>query len=135
MSENKTIPTKASVQEFFDQIEDESRKSDSITLSKLMTKATGKKPVMWGPAIIGFGSYHYKYESGREGDQPVVSFSPRKANISIYGISGALKELGLVAEDLGKATTTGGCVRIKKLGDIDLTLLAKVFKEAVAILK
>ncbi len=87
---------------------------------------------MWGSAIIGFGSYHYHYASGREGDEPLVSFSPRKAGISIYGISQSLQELGLTLSDLGKATTEGGCIRIKRLEDINLTVLGKIIKKAVA---
>ena len=135
MAANKTVPTQASVQEFLDQVDDVGRQQDSVKLIKLFAKATGKKATMWGPAIIGFGLHHYKYESGREGDQPVVSFSPRKAGISIYGISEALSKLGLEAGDLGKASTSGGCVRVKNLEGIDLPLLAKVAKEAAAILK
>jgi hypothetical protein len=133
MATNKTVPTELSVRNFIDSIEDQTRRSESLELSKLLAKATGKKPKMWGSAIIGFGSHHYHYESGREGDQPIVSFSPRKAGLSIYGISGALKELKLSPDKLGKVTTSGGCVQVKKLENIDLRLLEKLAIKAFAI--
>lgn len=132
MATNKTVPTGLSVKEFLAAIEDPGRKEDAQSLTIFLTKTTGIKPKMWGSAIIGFGSYHYHYASGREGDEPLVSFSPRKAGISIYGISQSLQELGLTLSDLGKATTEGGCIRIKRLEDINLTVLGKIIKKAVA---
>lgn len=131
MVTNKTLPTKVSVKDFLDEIDDEARQSDAKTLVKFLSKSTGLKATMWGSAIVGFGSHHYRYASGREGDEPIVSFSPRKAGISMYGISQSLQELGLTLSDLGKATTEGGCIRIKKLDDIDLTVLGKIAKRAI----
>ena len=89
MAENKTQTTKASVTDFVEAIPDETRRADAKALLKLMRAATGEKPKMWGPSIIGFGSYHYKYDSGREGDMPMVGFSPRKAATVFYGLGGS----------------------------------------------
>src|SRR5262247_424961 len=86
MPENKTKPSKVSVAAFIDALTDETRRADAKALIKLMQSATGEKPKMWGPSIIGFGSYHYTYESGREGDMPVVGFSPRKVATVLYGL-------------------------------------------------
>ena len=88
MAENKTKPTKASVTGFIGAVTDEKKRADARALVKLMQAATGEKPKMWGPSIIGFGSYHYKYESGREGDMPLVGFSPRKPATVLYGLKG-----------------------------------------------
>src|SRR5215831_12731280 len=89
MAENKTKTTKASVSTFIAALEDEAKRSDAKKLVKLMQSATGQKAKMWGASIIGFGSYHYKYETGREGDMPVVGFSPRKAATVLYGLHGS----------------------------------------------
>ncbi len=86
MADNQTKPTKVSVTAFIDAITDDARRADAKALVKLMKNATGEKAAMWGPSIVGFGSYHYKYESGREGDMPVVGFSPRKAATVLYGL-------------------------------------------------
>ena len=91
MAANKTVPTKQSVNSFIESIEDASRQTDAKNLTKFLTKVTGNKAVLWGTAIIGFGSHHYVYDSGHEGDQPIVSFSPRKSGISIYGIGQSLR--------------------------------------------
>lgn len=88
MADNKTRPTQVSVTEFINAIDDEARRADAKALAKLMEQATGAKPKMWGPTIIGFDSYHYKYESGREGDAPLVGFSPRKPACVLYGLLG-----------------------------------------------
>ena len=88
MAENKTKPTEVSVTAYIEAITDESKRADAKALVKLMQTASGEKPKMWGPSIIGFGSYHYKYESGREGDMPVIAFSPRKAATVLYGAIG-----------------------------------------------
>src|SRR5579862_4892171 len=101
MAENKTKPTKVSVSAFIDGLTDEAKRADAKALVKLMQGATGEKPKMWGPSIIGFGTYHYKYESGREGDMPIVGFSPRKAANVLYGVAGAKALL----PKLGKHTT------------------------------
>src|SRR5215831_16459074 len=89
MAENKTKPTAASVSAYIAAITDETKRADAKTLVKLTQSATGEKPKMWGPSIIGFGSYHYTYETGREGDMPIVGFSPRKAATVLYGLHGS----------------------------------------------
>ena len=131
MADNKTVATKASVSAFIDGLTDEARRSDAKTLIKLMRSATGEKPKMWGPSIIGFGSCHYVYESGREGDMPVVGFSPRKAATVLYGISG-LDDSDALRAKLGKHTTGRGCLYIKKLKDIDLKVLEMLILRSIA---
>ena len=131
VADNKTKQTEVSVAAFIDAIADETRRADAKTLLKSMQSATGEKPKMWGPSIIGFGSYHYTYESGREGDMPLVGFSPRKAAIVLYGMRGASDSEALLAR-LGKHTTGKGCVYIKKLADIDQTVLASLVAKSVA---
>jgi len=122
MTENKTKPTKLSVASFIDAVADPSRRSDAKALVKLMQTAAGEKPKMWGPSIIGFGSYHYKYDSGREGDMPLIGFSPRKTAIVLY-ISKSFNEADALLAKLGKCTTGKGCLYIKKLADVDLKVL------------
>src|SRR6202050_4053755 len=112
MADNKTKPTKLSVAAFIDALTDEAKRTDAKALVKLMQRAPGEKPKMWGPSIIGFGSYHYKYESGREGDMPLVGFSPRKPATVLYGLRGSSDAEALLAK-LGKHTTGKGCVYIK----------------------
>ena len=132
MAENKTKPTKASVPAFIDGITDETRRKDAKALVKLMQSATGEKPKMWGPSIIGFGSCHYIYESGREGDMPLAGFSPRKAATVVYGMTGFGECEALLAK-LGKHTLSGGCLHIKKLAEVDQKVLeALVTKSAAA---
>jgi hypothetical protein len=128
MADNKTKPTKISVAAFIDSITDQSRRADAKALVKLMQKASGEKPTMWGPSIIGFGSHHYVYDSGREGDMPVVAFSPRKAATVLYGLSSAEALL----PKLGKHTRGKGCVYIKKLADVDQKVLEAMVVKAVA---
>jgi hypothetical protein len=125
MPENKTIQTNSSVAKFLDKIPDETKRQDSYTLVELMEQATGEPPKMWGTAIVGFGSYHYKYESGREGDSPLIGFSPRKQNLTLYLVQewdGYEKELAA----LGKHTTSKYCLYIKKLSDINMPALKKL---------
>jgi len=125
MAENKTKQTNVSVSAFIDTITDQDRRADAKALVKLMQKAAGEKPKMWGPSIIGFGSHHYVYDSGREGDMPVIAFSPRKAATVLYGLGSAEALL----PKLGKHTRGKGCVYIKKLADVDQKVLeAMVFK-------
>jgi hypothetical protein len=131
MAENKTKSTKSSVAEFVNAIENESRRADAKALIKLMQQATGEKPKMWGPSIIGFGSYHYKYETGREGDMPVVGFSPRKDATVLYGLRGAGDAEALLAR-LGKHTTGKGCVYVKKLADVEAKVLESLVVKSVA---
>jgi hypothetical protein len=122
VAENKTKPTALSVAGFIDAIADDRRRTDAKALVKLMQSASGEKPKMWGPSIIGFGSYHYTYDSGREGDMPVVGFSPRKAAIVLYGLRGSDDADGMLAK-LGEHTTGKGCVYIKKLADVNQNVL------------
>lgn len=131
MAGNKTKPAKISVSAFIDAITDESRRSDAKALVKLMQKASGEKPTMWGPSIIGFGSHDYVYDSGREGDMPVIAFSPRKAATVLYGMTGFDGSEALMKK-LGKHTTGKGCVYIKKLADVDQKVLEAMAAKVVA---
>jgi hypothetical protein len=131
MAENKTKPTKLSVTAFINALTDPVRRADAKVLTKLMQSAFGEKPRMWGPSIIGFGSCHYKYESGREGDMPVVAFSPRKAATVLYGVIGFGETKALLAK-LGKHSTGKGCLNIKKLSDVDPHTLEALIVKALA---
>lgn len=131
MADNKTKPNEFSVAAFVDSLPDETRRDDAKTLIKLMQKASGEKPKMWGPSIIGFGTYHYTYDSGREGDMPVVAFSPRKAATVLYnliGFSGAAASLA----KLGKHSTGKGCLYIKNISNVDAKVLADMVVKSVA---
>lgn len=134
MAENKTKPTRLSVAAFIDSITDPARRADAKALVKLMQSAAGEKPKMWGPSIIGFGSYHYRYESGREGDMPVIAFSPRKAATVVYGMTGFSEAAALLAK-LGKHTTGKGCLYIKKLADVDQHVLEALVVKSVATMR
>ena len=131
MTENKTKATNSSVAAFIAALADQSRRADAKALVKLMQRATGEKPKMWGPSIVGFGSHHYKYDSGREGDMPLVGFSPRKAATVLYGAIGSSGTEAMLAK-LGKHTTGKGCLYIKKLADVDLDVLQAVIIKSVA---
>jgi hypothetical protein len=131
MAENKTKPTKVSVTEFVDGVEDPVRRADAKALVKLMKDVTGEKPAMWGPSIVGFGSYHYKYESGREGDFLIVGFSPRKPATVLYG----LRHAEALLSKLGKHTTGKGCIYVRKLADVDRGVLEQMIRESVAATK
>jgi len=131
MADNKTKQSKMSVTEFLEAIPDQTRRADARALIKLMQSATGEKPAMWGPSIIGFGSLHYKYESGREGDMPLAGFSPRKAATVLYSLAGLNGTEALLAK-LGKHTTGKGCLYIKKLADVDQGVLKALVTEAIA---
>jgi hypothetical protein len=131
MAENKTKPTTVSVPAFLDACTDKARRADAKALAKLMQKVTGNEPSMWGPSIVGFGSYHYTHESGREGDMPIVGFSPRKAANVLYGAIGFAGAEALLAK-LGKYTTGKGCLYIKKLADVDAKVLETLLEKAVA---
>ena len=131
MAENKTKPTKLSAATFVNAVADPTRRADAKTLVKLMQDASGERPQMWGPSIIGFGSCHYKYESGREGDMPIVAFSPRKAATVVYGVAGAKTLL----PKLGKHTTGKGCLYIKKLAEVDQRVLQEMIVKSIAATK
>ena len=134
MADNKTKPTKVSVAGFINALTDPAKRADAKALVKLMQSAAGEKPKMWGPSIIGFGTYHYKYESGREGDMPLIGFSPRKAANVLYGLHGSSDSKALLAK-LGKHTTGKGCLYIKKLADVDQQVLAAMAAKSVAALR
>lgn len=127
MSENKTRPNNASVTSFLEAIDDDIKKQDCFTLLELMKKITGQPPVMWGPSIIGFGSYHYKYDSGREGDMLLTGFSPRKQNLTLYIMAGFDKYENLM-QKLGKHKTGKSCLYIKHLSDVNISVLIDLIK-------
>jgi hypothetical protein len=131
MAENKTKPTSVSVTDYIDALPQESQRADSKTLLKLMQKVTGEKPKMWGPSIIGFGSIHYRYETGREGDMPLAAFSPRKSAIVIYRMN-SFPEAKELTQQLGKCKLEGSCLHIKKLADIDLKQLEQLLRKSIA---
>ena len=134
MAENKTKPTELSVAEYIDALPDPANRADAKALVKLMQSATGEKPKMWGPSIIGFGSRHYKYDSGREGDMPVVSFSPRKTATVLYSVTGFTGSEAML-EKLGKHTTGKGCLYVKKLADVDPKVLEALIVKSVAAIR
>jgi hypothetical protein len=134
MAENKTRASAASAQAYIDAIDDDTRRKDCEALAKLMTSATKCPATMWGSSIVGFGSYHYKYESGREGDSCLVGFSSRKGDISVYGLHAAADAEKLLAT-LGRHKTGKGCVYIKTLADVDLKVLSKLVASAAAAKK
>lgn len=129
-SENKTKITAASVEDFLNTVADSQRRADCFAVAKMMEKATKSKAKMWGTSIVGFGEYHYVYESGREGDSMLVGFSPRKQNLTLY-------LMGVVAFDDGKLKTLGkfkhgkGCLYINKLEDIDQTVLKELIQNSI----
>jgi hypothetical protein len=136
MAEIKTKQTEADVREFINSFADsEQKRQDSFELLKLMQDFTGREPKMWGPTIIGFGSYHYKSERSRqEGDWPLIGFSPRKAAISLYVYTGNPEHEHLL-KDLGKFKIGKACIYIKKLSDIDQNALKNLMKETIAFLQ
>jgi hypothetical protein len=134
MAENKTQPTSKSVPEFLDRIEDPKRKTDCIAIAALMEKLSGSKPKLWGDSIVGFGDYHYKYASGREGDWFQVGFSPRKQNLTIY-VMGYLEHYTDILEGLGKYKHGKGCLYINKLEDIDMDVLENLISSSIKQLK
>ena len=130
MAQNKTIETENSVADFINAVEDTTKKNDAFELVRLMQEQTGFEAKMWGPSIIGFGSYHYKYASGREGDAPLVAFSPRKAAISLYLYASPKKREELLSK-FGKHKAEKGCIYVKKLSDIELEILKKMISVSV----
>jgi hypothetical protein len=128
MSGNKTVETGASVDEFIDGVE-EKRRADARALVDLMRRVTGVEPKMWGPAIVGFGKYHYRYDSGREGDMLRVGFSPRKANLALYLIAKDDTFHDALA-DLGKHKMGGSCLYVNRLADIDTGVLESMVRRS-----
>ena len=133
MAKNKTTETQKSVAAFLTKIKDEQKRNDCSAIIDLITKHTGLEPKMWGTSIVGFGSYHYKYESGREGDAPLVGLSPRANAITLY-LSNVKAKVELLKK-LGKHKVGGGCVYIQKLEDIDTSILLKMVKNSITHLK
>ena len=131
MPGNKTKATRLSVSAHIDALTDPMRRSDAKELVQLMQRASGEKPRLWGPPIVGFGSYHYRYDSGREGDMPLISCSPRKAALVLYSMLGHSEAKALLAK-LGRHTTGKSCLYIKKLADVDRTVLERLIGNAVA---
>src|SRR5215813_5630429 len=129
MATNKTVPTTIDPHDFINQVEDATKRKDSEELIAMMQKVTRKPPKMWGPSIVGFGTYHYVYESGREGDMCLTGFSPRKPNLVLY-IGDAIQDTAIMSK-LGKHTTGKGCLYIKKLDDVDRDVLRALLKKAV----
>jgi hypothetical protein len=132
--EQKTKETDHSVMEFIENVEPLAKREDAYRLLDIFTEATGCQARMWGTSIIGFGSYRYRYESGHEGVAPLVGFSPRKANISLYLAPGDPEREALL-KDLGKHSTGKGCVYIKKVSDINNEVLIDLIKKSVLLLK
>jgi hypothetical protein len=130
MAKNKTTQTDTSVTAFIDKVEDEGKRDDSYKLIEICRSVTGQDPKMWGPSIIGFGSYHYKYESGHEGDAPLAGFSPRKDSLVIY-IATEFEKREALLRQLGKHKSSKGCVYVKKLDDIDVPVLKKMIKSSM----
>ena len=130
MAENKTKQTEASIEDFLSKIEDEKVRRDSEKISELMRKISGEPPKLWGASIIGFGSRHLKYESGREIDYMEIGFSPRKQNLTLYLTNGAPLDEELLSK-LGKHKLGKGCLYFKRLGDIDETVLAKLIEKSI----
>lgn len=128
-AENKTKPTRVSATVFVNAVENATRRRDAKTVLAMMKKITGEKPKMWGPTIIGFGEYHYKYASGREGDFLLVGFSPRKANLVLY-VLGSIAEDDPLRKKLGKYKTGRACLYINKLEDIDVKVLEKIVEKS-----
>lgn len=128
--ETKTKPTAVSVDDFIDAVENPVRRADGKTVRDMMARITGEQPRMWGPSIIGFGSYHYKYDSGHEGTACRLGFSPRKAELVLYLLTGSESEAGLLAR-LGKHRTGKSCLYIKKLSDVDMDVLEELTRASL----
>ena len=130
-NKNKTTETEVSVRDFINSfVDNEQKKADSFRLIELMREWSGFEPKMWGPTIIGFGSYHYKYASGHEGDAPLIGFSPRKAAFSLYVFSPTQDNKHLL-DDLGKFKIAKACIYIKKLSDINISTLEKLCRSSI----
>lgn len=134
MSENKTRPTGASVAAFLAAVEGDERRADCRALVALIGRITGKPAAMWGSGIVGFDQYHYKYESGREGDWAVAGFSPRKGDISIYLTAEGQHQQELLAK-LGRHRMGKACLYVRKLADVDLAVLEQLIRDSVAEVK
>ncbi|MES2341228.1 MAG: DUF1801 domain-containing protein [Pseudomonadota bacterium] len=128
--QNKTQPTQADVEAFLATVQPAQRQADARAICDLMARLSGHRPKMWGASIVGFGQYHYRYDSGREGDAPLVGFSPRKAALTLY--VGASWQAPALMARLGKFTTGKGCLYLKRLSDVDLGALEAVVADSLA---
>lgn len=135
MAENKTQPTDASVDDFINQTESPKKREDAFRIKQIMEEETGEKAVMWGPSIVGFGQYHYKYESGREGDFLITGFAPRKSAISLYLLGCMETSFEELFAKLGKYKTGASCVYINKLADVDEKVLRELIRTAYLYMK
>ncbi|MCY3859905.1 MAG: DUF1801 domain-containing protein [Gammaproteobacteria bacterium] len=133
-NQNKTVATDQSVRQFIDSVDNEIKRTDSLALLDMMADITNQPPVMWGSSLIGFGTYHYKYASGREGDFFLTGFSPRKQALTIYIMPG-FSEYDEILEKLGKYKTGKSCLYIKKLEDVDHVLLRELISKSVAYMR
>ncbi|NDJ54174.1 MAG: DUF1801 domain-containing protein [Chloroflexi bacterium] len=131
MAANKTQPEATDVTEYLNNVEPEKKRQDAFALVDLMKDITGYEPVMWGSSIVGFGSYHYVYESGREGDAIITGFAPRKSALTLYIMSG-FEEYDDLLEKLGKHKTGKACLYVKKLDDVDMDVLRELIQRSVA---
>ena len=131
MAENKTKATDVSVESYLSAIEDESRRKDCEALTGLMKQATKEQPKMWGTSIVGFGSYHYRYESGREGNSPLVGFSSRKGDMTLY-LESSFSGYEDLLSKMGKHKLGKGCLYIRKLSDVDLNILEQLVADTAA---
>jgi hypothetical protein len=134
MAEQKTKPTEQSVETFLDKLPSEQTRDDCYALVRLMKKVTGSPAKMWGPSIVGFGQYHYKYDSGHEGYTCLTGFSPRKTALTLYVLGGSPDEPALL-QRLGKHKATKGCVYVKRLADIDMKVLEEIVRQSVNAVK
>ena len=130
MAKNKTIETKASVDTFLKKIKEDKRRKDFSAITDLITKHTGLEPKMWGTSIVGFGSYHYKYESGREGDAPLLGIASRVNAITLY-LGSKFEKIDELLAKFGKYKMSGGCIHIQKLEDVDTGILIKMVKNSL----
>lgn len=133
MATLKTQPTRKSVSAFIATIKDPARRTDCRKVMQLMKKATGARPQLWGPSIVGYGSYHYKYASGREGDWFLTGFSPRKQNLTVYIMSGFSRH-GALLKKLGKHKTGSSCLYLNSLTDVEVAVLRELIEESVRFL-
>ncbi len=131
MAELKTKPNDGSVEAFLNSVENEKRRQDSFIILELMREVTGAEPKMWGSSIVGFGSYHYTYASGREGDWFLVGFAPRKQALTLYIMSG-FEQYDVLMTDLGKYKTGKSCLYVKKIEDVDLETLRELVRQSMA---
>lgn len=130
MAETKTKPTEVLAEDFIEAVENDTRREDAKAVRAMMERVTGETPRMWGPSIVGFGSYHYKYDSGHEGTSCRLGFSPRKAELVLYVLTGEPAQQALL-DKLGKHKTGKSCLYIKKLADVDMGVLEDIMRHAL----